>query len=140
MMDYDSIDTTITTLGEAKISSPVSHEKSRVYGRRFVSDTDRVLIDTDPDRLIAKVREGKEIHSFELAGPRRKIYFDPVKLRCGLVTCGGLCPGLNDIIRAIVLELYHCYGVRNIYGFRYGLQGFVAEYGHDYMELKPASV
>ncbi len=139
-MDYDSIDTTITTLGEAKISSPVSHEKSRVYGRRFVSDTDRVLIDTDPDRLIAKVREGKEIHSFELAGPRREIYFDPVKLRCGLVTCGGLCPGLNDIIRAIVLELYHCYGVRNIYGFRYGLQGFVPEYGHDYMELKPASV
>jgi 6-phosphofructokinase 1 len=84
--------------------------------------------------------QGKCPPSFELAGPREKIYFDPSKLRCALVTCGGLCPGLNDIIRAVVLELYYHYGVRNIYGIRYGLQGFIPQYGHDIMELTPRSV
>jgi 6-phosphofructokinase 1 len=75
-----------------------------------------------------------------LAGAREKIYFDPSKLRCALVTCGGLCPGLNDIIRSIVLELYHLYGVNNIYGIRYGLEGFIPKYSHDVIELKPSSV
>jgi len=76
----------------------------------------------------------------ELAGPREKIYFDPSKLRCAIVTCGGLCPGLNDIVRAVVLELFYGYGVRNIYGIRYGLQGFIAEYNHDIVELNPKFV
>jgi 6-phosphofructokinase 1 len=57
-----------------------------------------------------------------------------------LVTCGGLCPGLNDIIRAIVLELFYGYGVKNIFGFRYGLQGFIPKYQHETMELKPETV
>ncbi|MBW2218265.1 MAG: ATP-dependent 6-phosphofructokinase, partial [Deltaproteobacteria bacterium] len=78
--------------------------------------------------------------AFELAGPRSKIYFDPSKIRCGLVTCGGLCPGLNDIIRAVVLELYYRYGVRNIYGINYGLQGFIPKYGHDVIDLTPTHV
>jgi 6-phosphofructokinase 1 len=82
----------------------------------------------------------KELPSFELAGPRQNIYFDPSKLKCAVVTCGGLCPGLNDIIRSVVFQLYHCYGVRNICGIRYGLQGFIPEYGHDVMELSPGSV
>ncbi len=61
-------------------------------------------------------------------------------MRCAIVTCGGLCPGLNDIIRSIVLELYHAYGVHNIYGVRYGLQGFIPEYEHDLVNLTPESV
>jgi 6-phosphofructokinase 1 len=76
----------------------------------------------------------------ELAGPRKLIYFDPSKLRCALVTCGGLCPGLNDIIRSVVLELYFGYGVKNIAGIRYGLQGFIPRYGHDIIDLKPRVV
>jgi 6-phosphofructokinase 1 len=75
-----------------------------------------------------------------MAGPRRRIYFDPSKLRCAVVTCGGLCPGLNGIIRSVVLELYYGYGVRNISGIRYGLQGFIPEYGHDVLELTPEVV
>jgi 6-phosphofructokinase 1 len=70
-----------------------------------------------------------------LAGPREKIYFDPSKTRCGIVTCGGLCPGLNNVIRAIVLQLYHHYGVRNIYGFQYGFEGLVPRYGHEALIL-----
>ena len=79
----------------------------------------------------------REFPSLELAGPRSKIYFDPSKLRCALVTCGGLCPGLNDIIRAVVLELYHHYGVRNISGIRYGLLGFIPKYAHQIKDLTP---
>ncbi|MBU3953080.1 MAG: ATP-dependent 6-phosphofructokinase, partial [Proteobacteria bacterium] len=78
--------------------------------------------------------------SFEQTGPREKIYFDPSKLKCAISTCGGLCPGLNDIIRSVVLELYHIYHVKNIYGIRHGLQGFIPEFGHDVMDLNPASV
>ena len=140
-MDYDSINTVIPALGEAKILSPIRvREDSRVYGRQFVSDEERVIADTDLNALKKRIQEGKPVSSFEKAGHREKIYFDPSKLRCALVTCGGLCPGLNDIIRAIVLELYHCYGVKNIYGIRYGLQGFVPEYGHNVVDLRPESV
>jgi 6-phosphofructokinase 1 len=59
----------------------------------------------------------------ELAGPRKRIFFDPANLRCGIVTCGGLCPGVNDVIRAITMSLFYHYGVREVYGFRYGFEG-----------------
>ena len=78
--------------------------------------------------------------SFMKAGPRQKIFFDPSKLKCAMVTCGGLCPGLNDVIRSLVLTLYHIYGVKNVLGIMYGLQGFIPRYGHPVMELKPDAV
>ena len=86
------------------------------------------------------VKDGRTPLCFELAGPREKIFFDPSKLRCCLVTCGGLCPGLNDIIRSIVFELHYGYGVKNIYGIRYGLEGFIPKYGHELINLTPESV
>jgi len=60
---------------------------------------------------------------FELAGPRAKLFFDPKQTRAGIVTCGGLCPGLNDVIRSLFLELHHAYGVKEVLGFRGGYQG-----------------
>jgi 6-phosphofructokinase 1 len=60
---------------------------------------------------------------FELAGPRAKLFFDPKATRAGIVTCGGLCPGLNDVIRSLFLELHHAYGVKEVLGFRGGYQG-----------------
>jgi len=139
-MKYELIDTTIPTLGVSKIPSPIHRGENDALSRSFVSDSDKILLDVNLNNLIKMVEEGIDFPSFELAGPRNKIYFDPSKLRCALVTCGGLCPGLNDIIRAIVLELFYAYGVRNIYGFRYGLQGFIPKYGHDIMDLKPETV
>jgi len=138
MKDFET-DTRIPVLGEAKIPSPALKERGKKR-QAFILDSERVAIDVDPSRLTDIIKAGKEIPSFEMAGPREKIYFDPSKMRCALVTCGGLCPGLNDIIRSIVLELYYGYGVRNIYGIRYGLQGFIPKYGHDVMELKPEAV
>ncbi|MCP4712517.1 MAG: ATP-dependent 6-phosphofructokinase, partial [Planctomycetes bacterium] len=119
---------------------PIKIGDKKDFGQNFLADTDRVIIDINLDNIMELVKKGKEIPSFEVAGPRSKIYFDPSKLRCALVTCGGLCPGLNDVIRAIVLELYYGYGVENIYGFMHGLQGFIPKYGHDIMELKPEIV
>jgi len=139
-MDYNSIDTGIETLGEPKILSPLGRGEKSLEGQYFASDNARILIDVKSHRLIKMVKKGEIPPSFEMAGPRSKIFFDPSKLRCAIVTCGGLCPGVNDIIRSIVFELYYSYGVQNIYGIRYGLQGFIPKYGHDVMDLKPESV
>jgi len=136
-MNFDSIDTNIPTLGEVKISSPI---KSHSWGKQlknFISDDDRIIVDLKLSNITGMIKKGEYPPCFEMAGPREKIYFDPSKLKCALVTCGGLCPGLNDIIRSIVLELYYGYGVRNIFGIRYGLQGFIPEFGHDIIDLTP---
>mgnify|MGYP003974294495 FL=1 len=133
-----SIDTTVLTLGEAKITSPI--QTREIDKHHFISDDDKVLIYIK-SKIIEEFNEEKvPIPAFELAGPRSKIYFDPSKVRCAIATCGGLCPGLNDIIRSIVLELYHGYGVRNIYGIKYGLQGFIPKYGHDVVDMTPDMV
>lgn len=139
MIDLD-IDTTIPVLGEAKIPTPDRRGERGAHEIRCVSDSEKVVIDVDLENLKAMAAAGRPIPCFEKAGPRSRIYFDPSKLRCAMVTCGGLCPGLNDIIRSIVLELYYGYGVRNIYGIRYGLQGFIPRYGHDIMTLEPDNV
>ena len=139
MNDLD-IDTTIPVLGEARIPAPNRRQEKEPRELNCISDTEKVIIDVDLNNLNQMVKTGQPIPSFEKAGPRGKIYFDPSKVRCALVTCGGLCPGLNDIIRSIVLELYYGYGVRNVYGIRYGLQGFIPQYGHDIVALNPAAV
>jgi 6-phosphofructokinase 1 len=139
-MEFELMDTNIPILGKAKILSPIRKFNRMSTDGMFVEDNDRVVIDIDPTRLSRRITEGIPLSAFEMAGPRERIYFDPKKLRCALVTCGGLCPGLNDIIRAIILELYFGYGVTHIAGIRYGLQGFIPEYGHDVINLDPESV
>ncbi|MEJ2171019.1 MAG: ATP-dependent 6-phosphofructokinase, partial [Desulfobacterales bacterium] len=139
-MNAESIITEIPTLGEPKIPTPVQKRADGTDGISFVSDENRIIIEIDDCRILKMVKEGLSLPCFELAGPRRHIFFDPSKLKCALVSCGGLCPGLNDIIRSIVLELHYGYGVRNIIGIRYGLQGFIPRYGHDLIDLTPRTV
>lgn len=130
---HDTIDTDIVNLGTPRVESPVK-------GMTFVEDDERVLIDTSISYVRRCLDEGINPVTLELAGPREKIYFDPSKTKCAIVTCGGLCPGINDVIRGIVLELYHRYGVQNIYGVPYGLQGFIPRYKHGLRELDPDEV
>ena len=139
-MKYEDIETRIPTLGRAGIPSPAKRDPNTSINESFVADDEGVMIDVTLNGFMDAMKAGTPGPHFELAGPRENIYFDPSKLRCGIVTCGGLCPGLNDIIRAVVLELYFGYGVANIYGFRYGLQGFIPSYGHDIVELAPKFV
>lgn len=139
-MHHDEVfDTRIMDIGKASVASPLINGEGTAH-QTFVDDKDRVLVNIRMTEIEADLKKKTPLPSFEVAGPRKKIYFDPSKLRCALVTCGGLCPGLNDIIRSIVLELYYHYGVRTIYGMRYGLQGFIPKYGHDVMDLNPSTV
>ena len=108
--------------------------------RNFVTEDDRVLVDNSQKYFLTCFEKGESPLSFEKAGPRQKIYFDPKKVKCAIVTAGGLCPGLNDVIRSIVLELYHIYGVENVIGIPYGYQGFIPQYGHRVIDLTPEKV
>ncbi|GAB4279906.1 MAG: ATP-dependent 6-phosphofructokinase [Candidatus Rifleibacteriota bacterium] len=116
------------TLGEAKIVSPL--KLSKVDGdflTNYVPDDERVLYHTSLSKVEEAFKTKKELLSFEKAGPREKIFFDPEKTRAGIVTCGGLCPGINDVIRGLVMQLYFWYGVKVIYGFKYGYLGLIKE-------------
>jgi 6-phosphofructokinase 1 len=127
------IDFTISRLGECRIPSPMA-------GVRFVSDADRVLYPSTLKDLDESLAAGSPPPAMEAAGPRERLFFDPARLGCGIVTCGGLCPGLNDVIRAIVLSLHYHYGVQRVYGFRFGYEGLVRRYGHEPLTLTPENV
>ena len=132
-------DLAIPDLGTCHLPSPVAG----ILGERalhYVGEADKILLD---DRLSALgTHRGliAEQAAFELAGPRDRIFFDPSTMGCGIVTCGGLCPGLNNVIRGIVLELWQSYGVRRILGFRYGYEGLSPKHGHAPISLNPDTV
>lgn len=140
MSDNPSNGTRIESLGEAKINTLLLNDSIGTSKEMFKTDDDRVLIDVNVNSILEQLKDTESMPSFELAGPREKIYFDPSKLKCAVVNCGGLCPGLNNVIRAIVLELHYRYQVKHIYGIRYGLEGFIPEYGHELVELTPDKV
>jgi len=126
-------ETRVTILGRCTVESPLG--LSTVRGdsiANFVGDGGRVLIDP-----VTRPGDEGQHPAFELAGPRREIFFDPSKVRAGIVTCGGICPGLNNVIRGLVMQLWHRYGVRRIVGFRYGLRGFVPRYRLPLVDLAP---
>jgi 6-phosphofructokinase 1 len=99
----------VDTLGDARYSSPIP-----------VSIDDRLRV---PARIIRLPTDEHEGLSFEVAGPRERLFFDPASTRAAIVTCGGLCPGLNNVIRSAFLELHHIYGVKEVYGIRHGYRG-----------------
>jgi 6-phosphofructokinase 1 len=117
----------ITSLGTARYPSPL---------KRCVDDRQSV-----PARIV----RGPEAPLaddvlFELAGSREKLFFDPSTARAGIVTCGGLCPGLNDVIRSVFVELRYAYGVHDVLGFRWGYQGLDPERGAPPVVLTPELV
>lgn len=118
-------DFTIESLGVAKLNTPIRMSSSAGDGiSDYVSDDDRILYD-----LGTKVVDGKTVplhsESCELAGPRKKIYFNPSHVHAAICTCGGICPGLNNVIRAVVRCLWYRYGVRRISGIQYGYLGLL---------------
>jgi 6-phosphofructokinase 1 len=129
----EPFDFRVQSLGECMIPSPMK-------GVRFTNDSERILLDCEFKEIKRYLDANLEPPQFEAAGPREKIFFDPSALNCGIVTCGGLCPGLNDVIRAVVMSLHHHYGVQTIYGFQYGYEGLVSRLGHVPVLLTPAVV
>jgi 6-phosphofructokinase 1 len=129
----DGLDFTIARLGECRFASPMR-------GVRFTCDDERVLYHSRLADIKVWTAAGVDPPTMEAAGPREKLFFDPSQLACGIVTCGGLCPGVNDVIRSIVLSLHHHYGVDRVYGFRFGYEGLVRRIGHEPLKLTPETV
>ena len=118
---------TIPVLGEPRFPSPL---------RRSIPDGLTI-----PEQIVrGQPSDPHDEVSFELAGPRATLYFNPASTRAGIVTCGGLCPGLNDVIRSLFLQLHHAYGVKEVLGFRGGYQGLDPSVGREPIVLTPAFV
>lgn len=137
MFKPKNYDFTVEQLGPCKIKSPI--ELSTVVGdacANYVRDTsfvrNRINV-FSPDEL----NSVDSSNLLQKAGPRENIYFDPKKVRAGICTCGGLCPGLNDVIRAVVRCLWNRYGVREILGFRFGYRGLFQDSNLEPMKLTP---
>jgi len=132
-MDNRFDDFIIQDLGERAIPSPVMVSY-------YTSDSKRILHNIYLEHYKDVTTADGMPLSIEVAGPREKIFFDPAQTKAAIVTCGGLCPGINDVIRAIFMELFHRYGVKNVVGIKYGFQGLIPKYGHQVLELTPEIV
>lgn len=123
-------DFTIENLGKRNIPSPLSMSQ-------FINDGKRMLFNAYlDDYSLLTDTQGNPL-SVEIAGPREKIFFQPDRVKAAVVTCGGLCPGINDVIRSITLTLFHRYNVREIWGARFGLRGLNPQCGHQLVKLTP---
>jgi 6-phosphofructokinase 1 len=136
----EQYDFSIPMLGAPHIQSPIMLSKLPDDNiANFATDDQFILYDITamPGATFGPYTKQNLL---EVAGPREYIFFDPAKVNAAIVTCGGLCPGLNDVIYSIVMSLWHRYGVRRITGIRYGYRGLLPEFGISTMELSPAVV
>ncbi len=131
----------IANLGTPKIPSPVPvPESPGVSSGNYVNEAEGVLFNVDVGNKDAGERDREDCFSggvLEKAGPRKEIYFPPGHVHAGIVTCGGLCPGLNDVIRAITRCLWYRYGVKRISGIRFGFSGLLPETASPTVNLDP---
>ena len=136
----EKLDFTIPTLGKATVRSPIllSRQNSG-YAANYAVDDQYILYDIEATENVSS-RNSAEARLLEKAGPRERIYFDPPKVHAGIVTCGGLCPGLNDVTRAIVMCLWYRYRVTRISGFMYGYRGLLARFALPVIQLTPDNV
>lgn len=138
-MKYE--DLIVNTLGKEHLVTPLKttqREDSPIY--KFVEDNERILYDVSAENFY-KARESDEMPvSFEKAGPKENIFFEPAKTKVGIVTCGGLCPGVNNVIRSLVNQLYYRYGINRILGIRYGYEGLIPDYNHPVVDLNTSMV
>jgi 6-phosphofructokinase 1 len=132
----EAVDFTIEELGKRSIKSPIA--MSTVRGdliANYVTDDQYLRFNTEGKPGAQAPLKKNQL--LECAGPREMLYFTPAHVHAGIVTCGGLCPGLNDVIRAIVRCLWYRYGVKRISGIQYGYKGFLPEYQYGVSSLDP---
>jgi 6-phosphofructokinase 1 len=135
----ETFDFTIEELGKRNIKSPIVMSKTEGdHVANYVTDDKFVRLQTEVK--LGAQQSLKRSQVLECAGPREMIYFTPAHVHAGIVSCGGLCPGINDVIRAIVRCLWYRYGVQRISGIRYGYKGFLPESHYGIKELNPSSV
>ena len=132
-MEKINLDFSIARLGKNKILSPLTRFD-------FTQEDERILYHDDITEIKTFWEAGIDPPGFEAAGPREKILFNSTNLKCGIVTCGGLCPGINDVIRAIVMSLYYHYNVKDVIGFQYGYEGIRFAEKYPPIQLTPQYV
>jgi len=124
----------IRNLGERTHPSPLDFSTRRGDGiGNFIFDETRVRSHVE----LLPGQKPRDDVLYEKAGPREMLYFRPERTKAALVTCGGLCPGINDVIRSMVLELYHHYEVTRILGIRFGFQGMNPDVAAPPFQLDP---
>lgn len=132
------MDFTIETLGKATVKSPIIMSKASNDGiANYVSDNNKIFFNSEALQLPDNQVEALDSSVVERAGPRETIYFNPAHVHAAICTCGGICPGLNNVIRALVRCLWYSYGVRRITGIRFGYQGLVANTPYEPITLNP---
>lgn len=124
----------IRKLGPPRVPSPLNLGEA---GGHFVKDGEGVLFDIEVSDPSGLAELGAHPRMLEKAGPREYLYFAPRRVRAAIITCGGLCPGLNDVIRSLVMTLWKHYGVRQIIGIRYGYRGLLPDAPWEPMPLTP---
>jgi len=130
----------IQRLGDPVYDSPLKFFPEDEHDSGFVDDNEKVLVYTEVSKNIEFLEKGQNIPSLEKAGPRKKLYFEPGNTTSAIVTCGGLSPGLNAVIRGLVMINWYRYNNRQIYGIQYGYEGFIDDYGHKVISLTPEMV
>ncbi|MFC1607111.1 ATP-dependent 6-phosphofructokinase [Candidatus Latescibacterota bacterium] len=128
----DIPDFTIEKLGSGEVESPLKE-----FALSYVEDSARIVYDPRLISIKRHIEKNEDPPSMEVAGPRQKLFFNPSDVRAAIVTCGGLCPGLNDVIRSIFMELHYRYHVKEVLGIRYGYSGLVPRVGQPPMTLTP---
>jgi len=133
------LDFTIEELGKPSVQSPLI--MSKTLGDKVANYvTNDKYVRLSPFVIPGDQPGIKPNNVLECAGPREFIYFSPAHVHAGIVSCGGLCPGINDVIRAIVRCLWYRYGVTRVSGIRYGYRGFLPESQFGVKELNPTNV
>ncbi len=125
------------SLGQATLPSPLRRTSRPGDGKAKFVPAERYV--RHPSEITANGPPENELW-FEKAGAREKIFFDPQHTKAAIVTCGGLCPGLNDVIRSLFLELHMNYGVKNILGIRHGYLGLNEQAGEPPVALSMETV
>lgn len=136
----ENIDFRIQKLGHCGIHSPLNlSREADDYIANYVDDNEYIVYNINRREYTHSDQLTHE-KLMECAGPREKLYFDPEKVHAGIVTCGGLCPGINNVIREIVMCLWYRYSVKRITGIQYGLRGFFQDSEYPPIHLTPESV
>ena len=123
----------IQQLGEAIYANPSSHEI-------FIDSAEKIIFSSQTKNLNHQLKICNHLPAFEKAGARKQIFHNPKSTHAAIITCGGLCPGLNNVIKGLVNVLEKDYGVKNIVGIRYGYKGLTKASNHEPIQLNSTVV
>mgnify|MGYP002825983479 CR=1 FL=1 len=123
----------VENLGECLVNTPLKLEN-------YIEEGESIVFSSQIKNIEYQFKTCDRLPSFEKAGARAKIFHDPELLQVGIVTCGGLCPGLNNVIKGIVQTLENDYGIKRIFGMLYGYKGLTKDCNSKPISLSSKSV